>query len=459
MKLSRKITLFFVSAILLSIFVVSLISNSIINNRFDKYLVDEQGKKLEKISSEINELYEENGYKLYERQISSYSSLENLNIKIKNLEDKLLYSSDKMHRIGNMHRKMMKSQGMMEGQYVEDAFPLFQNDEKVGTVIIGYIDNSYLTESALIFKSALTKVLFISAIIALIIGILTSIFLSTSLTKPLIKIRNTALEMQKGNLKQKSSLNTNTIEIKELSNSINYLGETLYRQEEIRKKYASNISHELRTPISTLKSHLEAIMDGIWEASPEHLSILMDEINRLTLLVDDLKDSFNSNEDKIILNKTKFDVSTEIKDIITTFTPMFNKANIGIEQNIEENVKVYMDIDKLKQIMYNLISNAIKYIDEDGKISISLQRKDVNKVIIRIKDNGIGIKEKHIPFVFDRFYRADGSRNKDTGGTGLGLAIVKSMVKAHDGEIQVKSIYGESTEFIIHLPLGDYLQV
>lgn len=454
MKLSKKITLFFVFSILFSIFTVSLISNSMINNRFDKYLVEEQREKLEQISREINELYEQNGYKLYEKQIASYASLENLTIKIKNLEDRLLYSSDKMGGMGNMHRRMMQNHGMTEGEYVEDTFPLVQSGEKVGTVIIGYIDNSYLTEGALVFKDTLTSSLFISGVFAVIIGIVTSVFLSNSLTKPLINIRNTALEIQKGNLEKKSILNTSTIEIKELSNSINYLGETLSKQENIRKKYASDISHELRTPISTLKSHVEAIIDGIWEASPEHLSILIDEINRLSSLVDDLKNSFNSSEHGIILNKTRFNLSNDIKDIITTFTPIFNRNNILFEQNIDNNIMIFMDRDKLKQIMHNLITNSIKYIGDTGKIGIYLQKKSDNVIII-VKDNGIGIKEEHIPFIFNRFYRVDESRNKDTGGTGLGLSIVKSIVEAHGGNVIIDSKYGEGTEFIISIPLED----
>lgn len=453
MKLSKKVTIYFVSAILLSIFIVSLISNSIINNRFDSFLVNEKKEKLEQISSEINELYRENEYTLYEGQVSSYATLENLTIKIKDLDDNTIYSTDSMHGMGRMHRRMMQNQGIEEGEYVEKEFPLYGNDETVGTIVLGYIDNSYLTESALIFKSALTRILFISALVALIIGVLTSIFLSNSLTKPLIKIRNTAVEMQKGNLKNKSEIKTNTIEIKELSNSINYLGETLSVQDDIRRKYASNISHELRTPISTLKSHVEAILDGIWDASPEHLSILMTEINRLSTLVDDLKNSFNINKDTISLNKTKFNLSDEIKNIITLFSPRLTRDNISIDQSIEENLNVYMDKDKLKQIMYNLIENSIKYLDKDGQISISLTKINKDKVIIKVKDNGSGIKEDYLPFVFDRFYRTDESRSKDTGGTGLGLSIVKSIVRAHEGHIEVNSIYGQGSEFIIHLPL------
>ncbi|NMA49118.1 MAG: HAMP domain-containing histidine kinase [Tissierellia bacterium] len=455
MKLSKRITLLFSLAILFSIFIVSLISNSMINNRFDKYLVGEQRKKLEQISKEINQLYAENEYKLYEKQIESYASLENLSIKIRDLENNLLYSSDQMGGMGGMHRRMMIEHGMTEGEYVENTFNLLQHDKKVGTLIIGYIDNSFLTESALIFKNTLTNILFIASIIAVIIGIITSILLSNSLTKPLINITNTSLEIQKGNLNKKSELTTNIIEIKELSNSINYLGETLSKQEDIRKKYASDISHELRTPLSTLKSHVEAIIDGIWEPSKEHLSILMGEIDRLSSLIDDLKSSFNSSEHGIVLNKTRFNLSDEIKEIIATFMPIFNKENISIKENIEKDIMVCMDKDKIKQVMYNLLSNSVKYIDKEGQIYISITKKETNKVFITVRDTGIGIQQEQLPLIFNRFYRIDKSRNTDTGGTGLGLAIVKSIVDEHGGEISVKSVYGKGSEFMIYLPIND----
>lgn len=453
MKLSKKITLSFTLAILLSIFIVSLISNAILNNNFDKYLVSEQEIKLEEISKEINELYKENGYQIYEKQISSYASLENLTIKINDLEDTTLYSSDQMHGMGNMHRRRMKSNRMDEGEYLEREFPLYQDSETVGFIVIGYIDNSYLTESALVFKDTLTRILFVSAIVALIIGVITSLFLSRGLTRPLINIRDTALEIQRGNLSERSSLKTNTLEIKELSNSINYLGATLSKQEDIRKKYASDVSHELRTPISTLKSHVEAIMDGVWEPTDKHLNILLTEINRLSSLVDDLKTSFNSSEHGIVLNKTSFSLSDELNNIITSFIPILKEENIYLEQDIEENILINMDKNKLKQIIYNLLSNSIKYSEGKGNIWVHLEKNVKNTAIIRIKDNGIGIKEEHLSLIFDRFYRIDESRNKDTGGTGLGLSIVKSIVNAHDGTIDIKSKYGEGTEFIITIPL------
>lgn len=455
MKLSKKLILSFILSILVSIVIISSISNFMINDKFDVYLVKEQENRLVQISEEINNLYSQNGYKLYQREIDSYASLEDIYIEIKDLNDNSLYSSNNnshMNGMGGMHRKMMQMHDIPEGNYVDKAFPLFQDDKVVAKLIIGYIDNSYLTESAIIFKDTLGKSFFISGIFTIILGILISIILSRSLTNPLIAIRNTAVEIRKGNLSAHSNVNTNTLEIVDLSESINYLGETLYKQEDIRKRYASDISHELRTPITTLKSHVEAIMDGVWESDEEHLNILMLEIDRLSGLVDDLKNSFTSKEYMLSLNKTRFNLSKEMHNIITTFLPIYTQENYKIDFSIEDNIEINMDKDKLKQVMYNLLSNSIKYLDNDGKVSITLTKNN-NSSIIKIRDNGVGIKEKDLPYIFDRFYRSDYSRNRNTGGTGLGLSIVKTIVEAHNGNIHIDSTFGEGIEIIIILPL------
>lgn len=460
MKLSQRITLLFSFAILLSIFIVTLISNAMINNTFDRYLVGEQSKKIEQISKEINEMYEENDNVLYEKQIESFASLEDIRIKIVDVDNNLLFSSDKMGGMHKMHRgmsknrqKMMMDHGMVEGDYVEKSFDFLQGNETVGTVIIGYIDNSFLTESALIFKSTLTKILVIASIIAVIIGMIMSILLANSLTKPLLIIGKTSREIEKGNLSEKSEVKTNIIEIQELSQSINYLGQTLSEQEAIRKQYASDISHELRTPLSTIKSHVEAIMDGIWEPNQKHLNIIMNEIDRLSSLVDDLRDSFNSTEHGIILYKSKFNLSEAVQEIITIYTPILNKKDIRIIEDIEENLSVFMDKDRIKQVIYNLLSNAVTYTESKDQIEIAVKSTVSHQVLITVRDTGIGIPIEHLPHIFERFYRIDSSRSLDTGGTGLGLAIVHSIVEEHGGAISVKSIYGRGTEFTIQLPI------
>ena len=460
MSLSKKLTLSFIFSIIISIFIISFISNTMINNKFDVYLIEEQNKKFEKIRNDINDLFIKKGDNLTSNDISNYASMEGIYIEIKDPQNNMIChsnNSNKLHKgmMGNMmrrHHRMMNPNFNNIGNYVEKTFSLLDENKVIGTLVIGYIDNSHLTESAMIFKDTLSTSFFISGIITIILGFIVSVFLSKGLANPLVNITNTANQIRNGNLESRSTVKTNTKEIFQLSHSINCLAETLEKQENLRKRYALDIAHELRTPLTTLKSHVEAMLDGIWEPNDEHLIILMGEIDRLTKLVEDLKNTFKTLEGQLNVKKTKFNISTELKNIVSGFEPLFNQKNYILESSIEEDVEIFMDKDRLKQIMYNLLSNAMKYLKDNGKVFVTLN-KEKNNIKITVKDNGTGIKKEDLPFVFDRFYRADISRNKETGGTGLGLSITKSLVETHGGSITVDSEFGKGTKFTIFMPI------
>ncbi len=453
MKLSRKLNLSFIIAILISIVVISITSNIMINNRFENYLVNERNTKFDRVYENINSIYINTEFEMNEMDLIHYAIAEEINIKILDNENTTIFDSNRnnmgmgMGGGGMMHRNRQ----IPGGSYIEESYLLSDNDENIGTLIIGYIDNSYLTESALIFKSTLSKSIFISSFITIILGVLISMYLSRGLTLPLVHIRDTAVDIRQGNLDARSNITTNTFEIKDLSESINFLGETLSKEEMFRKAYASDISHELRTPLTTLKTHLEAMQDGVWEPNKKHLAILLEEVNRLSKFTDDLRDSFDSKAYNINLEKTRFNVSRELKSIITAFTPVYNKENHTITSSIEADIELTLDKDKFNQIINNLLSNSKKYLGENGKVHVDLIEERKN-IVIRVKDNGIGIQAKDLTYIFDRFYRVDSSRNKETGGSGLGLSIVKSLVEAHGGIIKIDSEYSQGTEVTIIFP-------
>jgi len=453
MKLSKKLALSFILSILVSIIIISFISNYMINNRFETYLATEQEIKFDRIHEEINKLYVESNYNVDEMNLMHYSITEDISLIITDDEGNIIYNSDSGMGMGmGMNRRRMKMMNRIpEGNYVEKTYPLTDATLNLGSLVIGYIDNSYLTDSAIIFKDTLAQSLIASGFFAVAIGVLISIALSKGLTKPLININQTANKIRKGNLQAKTTVNTNTTEIVELSETIDYLGNTLLRQEDIRKRYASDISHELRTPLTTLRTHIEAIMDAVWEPTNEHLDILMKEVIRLTNLVNNLKDSFIQEEYSMHLNKTYFNISNELENIVTSYQPIYQKENFMLSSSIEKDIEVVMDLDKFNQIIINLLSNSLRYLNEDGNVSIDL-KKYQNTIKLTVKDNGIGIKEEDLKNIFERFYRVDTSRNKSTGGSGLGLSIVKSIVEAHNGSISVKSQYGFGSVVEIILP-------
>lgn len=281
---------------------------------------------------------------------------------------------------------------------------------------------------------------------SLLIGFLIAIILSTNISKPIININNFTLKIKEGIYGSIDNEDSDIIEISDLQNNINFLSKSLKRQEEIRMRYAQDISHELRTPLTNLKLYIEAIDDGVMEFDQSVAKSLNGEINRLQVLIDGLKDSFNESVEMGKLNLEEVNISSMLEEISNGFMANFLNKNIKLDKNLKANVYMITDKTKLMQVIQNILTNAIKAIDRDGNISIKLT--DTNKnVTIEITDDGIGIDEDKLDMIFERFYRIDDSRNTKTNGLGLGLAITKNFVEALNGKIIVKSKLNEGTSF------------
>ncbi|MGO1470195.1 MAG: histidine kinase dimerization/phospho-acceptor domain-containing protein, partial [Tissierella sp.] len=376
MKLSKKMILSFVTLIIVSIIIISSISNIMINRSFNSYLKEEREDKFERIYKEVNSLYIDNDFKLDSMELKHLALSNDIIITIKDLNENIEYRSNGFTRNnrqrgmgmhGDMHDNM-DDQMQNNDNFIEKSYTLYENNIPKGYLVIGYIDNAYLTDSANLFKNALFRSFIISGSITIIIGFIISFIFSKRLTKPLIMIKNTANKIKEGNLDAASDVDTDIREIIELSNSINFLGATLKNQEGIRRRYALDISHELRTPLTTLQSHLEAIMDGVWDPTKEHLQVLMSETRRLKNLIENLKDSFTEEEYKVHLNKSNFNISKVVKDTITAFLPIYNSKGYSLKYDIEEDLQVFMDKDKIKQIINNLLSNSLRYLKKDGQV-------------------------------------------------------------------------------------------
>lgn len=290
----------------------------------------------------------------------------------------------------------------------------------------------------------------IAIIISLTIGIIIALVLSTNITNPIKQISDATLKIKDGdydiNLKE-----SKIIELENLQNNIRYLSMNLKNQKYVRKQYAQDISHELRTPITNLQLYIEAIKDGVIDVDEQTLSSLLEETHRLEGLVVNLNKSFNDNSEYLKINKKEFDLSQHIKLILDTIKPRLTKLDISLIEEIKDGVMIYSDKDKISQIIQNLISNAIKAIKEDGLIRVSLY-EDKNNIYIDIKDNGVGISDEKKEVIFERFYRIDDARNTKTNGHGLGLSITKNFVESLGGKIKLKSKLGKGSTFSVIFP-------
>lgn len=290
----------------------------------------------------------------------------------------------------------------------------------------------------------------IAIVISLTIGIIIALVLSTNITNPIKQISDATLKIKDGNydINLKES---KIIELENLQNNIRYLSRNLKNQKYVRKQYAQDISHELRTPITNLQLYIEAIKDGVIDVDDQTLSSLLEETHRLEGLVVNLNKSFNDNSEYLKINKKEFDLSQHIKLILDTIKPRLTKLDISLIEEIKDGVIIYSDKDKISQIIQNLISNAIKAIKEDGLIRVSLY-EDKNNIYIDIKDNGVGISDEKKEVIFERFYRIDDARNTKTNGHGLGLSITKNFVESLGGKIKLKSKLGKGSTFSVIFP-------
>ena len=226
------------------------------------------------------------------------------------------------------------------------------------------------------------------------------------------------------------------------------------RLEMSRREFVANVSHELKTPLTTVKSHAETLLDVIGDnkMAETFTNTILNETDRMTRLVKDLL-LISSLEGKMVLNRSTFSLKAMINDVVSTMTLVANEK--GHRLNFEAVAEIpdfYGDRDKLEQVLYNVISNAIKYTPNGGKIGIKAGRL-YSDFFVEVSDNGIGIPEKDLDRIFERFYRVDKARSRELGGTGLGLSISKSIIDAHGGTIKVTSEKGKGTKVIISLPV------
>ena len=242
-----------------------------------------------------------------------------------------------------------------------------------------------------------------------------------------------------------------------LSASFNYMAKELNTLEEDQRKFVSNISHDFRSPLTSIKGYIEAMLDGTIpvEMQDKYLNIIITETERLTKLTSGLIElNQYGGHGKTILDKTDFDINEVIGQTAATFEGACNAKHIVLELVLTgDELFVHADKSKIQQIVYNLTDNAIKFSHNDSSIRIETHVKN-EKVFISVKDSGIGIPKEAIGKIWERFYKADQSRGKDKKGTGIGLAIVKEIIQAHNENINVISTEGVGTEFIFSVPLA-----
>lgn len=462
----RKLLITYLSIIVGAITVISLgLSIAYINHVFDEKhkthivtaqrvntLVNDYYKG--KIgSSELDSSINTIGYitdsKVYAINIDK-EALENPNAT--NLSDELVEGSI----IEDLGRILDGSTVYKKNQYSKkfDTYVVFtgtplKTDIGISGAILIYSPISQISSDII----SIIKIIWFCALFVIIVSALVIYYSSLRISRPISDMEKAAALLARGEITEDILVDSRD-ELGKLGQTFNYMKRQLENTEIMRREFIASVSHDLRTPLTSIKGFVQGMMDGLVKPQDmqKYLTIIMNETTKLISMTGEILEVAKIQSGSITLDKKNFEIKAFLEEILWGLEALIADQNIIVNIQCDEFLHVFADPDRLRQILVNIIGNAIKYNQDYGELQIKAF-KDSDTLTVSIKDTGIGIPAEELPYVFERFYRVDKSRHSAAGGTGLGLNIVKSLVELHDGRIWVSSTVDKGTEVTFQLPI------
>lgn len=419
----------------------------------------EWNKKIDikEIAHKVKKIYDTEEYK---DALDSLAFREDVCIEI--LDNKsLVYSTDSMSRgclAGNTQLINKYKLDFMKSGDSSITYKVINSKFKNKTLIYGIKlgDEAYMFINASLEPigstvSVLRKQLIYVTVIVLLLAFIIAYTISKKISRPIERITETSKEITKGNYSITFDTKSDIEEIKDLEAALNNATSELSKTEELRRELMANVSHDLKTPLTIIKANAEMVRDLTYnneEKRSKNLGTIVDEVDRLNLLVEDILDLSRMQSKSTILNKEKININELIKSIIRKFDILFDCNGYKIEYS-GFDYEFYADKKKMEQVLYNLINNAINYTGENKKVIINLLKEDGIKV--EIKDTGRGIEKEDLKYIWDKYYKVDKKYKRVTYGTGLGLSIVKNILELHGFKYGVESKKNKGTTFYFYI--------
>ncbi|MCQ3976650.1 MAG: sensor histidine kinase [Anaerolineae bacterium] len=329
------------------------------------------------------------------------------------------------------------------------GMPIMLNEQQVGTLIVTPFAAPATPASD--FLSAVNRSVLWAGLIAGVVALVLGSVLFFQVVRPLRSLSTAAQGIAQGDLSQRAHVGARD-EVGQVAETFNQMAESLQRYAAERQNMIADVAHELRTPLSVIQSNLEAMLDGVLPASPEELTSLHQETLLLNRLITDLRTLSLAEAGQLRLEKQPVDLGALVQQVGERLRLRAEEKNIVLETEVAHDLPVIQaDPERLTQVITNLVDNALRYTPPGTRVSVTAQAAP-GGIELLVHDTGPGIPPEDLPHIFDRFWRAEKSRNRATGGSGLGLAIIKQLVEAHGGQAHVESQVGIGTRFRIYLP-------
>jgi two-component system, OmpR family, sensor histidine kinase BaeS len=475
-----RLALYFLVVAAVTLLIFQLVFNYSLERHLQTYIVEREEALNRQIVSALLDYYAEHGsWTGIQMPLFHIALSTNTRLVLADESGRYIFDSGQ----GRRRQMMMTDVGEINlDELTAYHYQLNSGQAEVGKVVIFHQaveKGDAWQEQDLVFKRTITRSLLMTGVVAVSVALILGILFSRRLSKPLEEVADAALVIARGDYSRKLPSYENR-ELAELADSFNRMAGQLEELEMLRKRSVADLAHELRTPLTTLRSYVEAVRDGVLPANEQHLNTLMEEILHLTRVATDLDELARAERaDSDDRGREQIELNRFLSDKALSFKLLFQDQ--GIELNLDlpdEKLFIVQDPAVLGKIIGNLLDNAHRYTAAGGTVNLTLKDQPIfdpeavapfgqpgqsgtgeatdhhKLVMIIVKDSGIGIDPKQLPYIFERFFRVDPSRERGSGrgGSGIGLALVRELVRSAGGQIRVASTPGRGTTFYIYLP-------
>ena len=449
-RLGQRLTVAFIVVGAGSALLTALLVNAAFGNRFDAYQEQQRESRERQLATAFVAAYDsDQGWQV--EQLDNLAPLVAMAGAEVRLDDEVghfvwsLGNAQMGPEMAQMHRDMTSTGPLLPPKEI----PLDVSGETVGTLLISLPEGTVPVADE-DFRSAVNKLLIIGGLVAGALSVAMGLVITRRTLRPITALTQAARDLRAGDRRRRTTVE-GTDEIAQMAQAFNELVDSLEREDQVRRSFAADVAHELRTPLAVLRSQLEGVQDGVIEPGSEVVSSLHDETLRLGRLVADLETMTSADSAEFDLHPSPVDLAGVVADAVARLGHRFDEERLELVVNRTRPVVVSGDEIRLQQVVTNLLTNALKFVPPGGAVVVSTQQVGA-WAEVTVCDDGPGISVDDLDHIFERFYRGQQVR---TGGSGIGLAVVAALVDAHRGEVSAYNVPNAGACFRVRLPISD----